>query len=143
MGSRIVKTRQAGYPWLVADDDGVVIGYAYAGPFRNRNAYDWTCEVSVYVHERYRGRGIGSMLYARLLAVLKAQGFRATIGGATWPNRASEALHLQFGRQVGLFPRIGWKFGAWHDVMFWQLDLAAADTAPTPFAPFDEAIHLR
>jgi L-amino acid N-acyltransferase YncA len=119
MRSRIAKIRDAGYPWLVADDEGVVIGYAYAGPFRNRKAYDWTCEVSVYVHAAHRGRGVGVVLYERLFAVLKAQGFRAAVAGATWPNAASEALHLHFGfRQVALFPGIGWKFGAWHDVIF-------------------------
>lgn len=131
MRGRIVKTLGAGYPWLVACDDDVVTGYAYAGPFRARTAYDWTCEVSVYVHANHRGRGIGALLYERLFGLLREQGFRAVVAGATWPNRASEALHLGFGfRQVGLFPGIGWKAGEWHDVIFWQLDLHGRDEGP-------------
>jgi L-amino acid N-acyltransferase YncA len=139
MRSRIAKVQDAGYPWLVADDDGVVIGYAYAGPFRSRTAYDWTCEVSVYIHHDHRGRGIGALLYGKLFAVLRRQGFRVAIAGATWPNRASEALHLRFGfRQVGLFPGIGWKQGAWHDVIFWQLDLADANSGAPGITSFTE-----
>lgn len=141
MRSRIARIRDGGYPWLIADDGGDVVGYAYAGPFRSRRAYDWTCEVSVYVHAAQRGRGIGGMLYERLFAVLRRQGFRVAVAGATWPNAASEALHLQFGfRQVGLFPGIGWKFDAWHDVIFWQLELRGRDVEARPVEPFRESM---
>jgi L-amino acid N-acyltransferase YncA len=76
-----------------------------------------------------------------LFAVLKAQVFRAAVAGATWPNAASEALHLHFGfRQVALFPGIGWKFGAWHDVIFWQLDLTPGPSEARPTMPFSEAM---
>lgn len=107
MEARIARIRVSGYPWLVADD-GVVVGYAYAGPFRNRTAYDWTCEVSVYIHDDQRGRGVGGLLYERLFTVLRAQGFRAAVAGAIWPNAASAALLRRFScREIGIFPGVG------------------------------------
>lgn len=108
MEARIARIRASGYPWLVADDDGVVVGYACAGPFRNRTAYDWTCEVSVYIHDDQRGRGVGGLLYERLFTVLRAQGFRAAVAGAIWPNAASAALLRRFScREIGIFPGVG------------------------------------
>lgn len=137
MRRRITATLDGGFPWLVADDDGVVIGYAYAGPFRARTAYSWTCEVSVYIHESHRGRGVAVLLYERLFEVLRALNYRVAVAGATWPNHASEKLHLRLGfRQVGLFEGIGWKSGVAHDVVFWQLDLAPRDGEAQPILPF-------
>jgi phosphinothricin acetyltransferase len=111
-------------PWLVAEIDGVLAGYAYAGPFRSRPAYLWTCEVTVYVAEAFRGRRIARALYASLLAALRAAGYQSAIAGIALPNPASVALHEAMGfRTVGVFAQVGFKHGRWHDVGFWQLAL--------------------
>lgn len=122
-------------PWLVLEEDGAVAGYAYAGTFRARPAYRFTVETTVYVHAAHRGRGAGRALYAALLGALRLQGFRRAVGGITLPNAASVALHESAGfRPVGAFTRVGFKFGRWHDVGFWELELAApAADPPEPF----------
>ncbi|WP_249012391.1 GNAT family N-acetyltransferase [Conexibacter sp. DBS9H8] len=113
------------HAFLVADDGGTVAGYAYSGPYRERAAYRWSAEVSVYVHPVYRGRGVGRRLYDALLALMRAQGMRTAIAGVTQPNPASMALHHSCGfRTVGVFERVGYKAGAWRDVAFLSLDLA-------------------
>jgi L-amino acid N-acyltransferase YncA len=124
------------YPWLVADAAGVVVGYAKAGGFRSRPAYRWCTETGIYLQPAHCGRGLGRQLYARLLAVLRAQGFHAAIGGIALPNPASVRLHEALGfRQVGVVARAGRKFERWHDLGFWQLLLRPADHAPTPLLP--------
>ncbi len=124
------------HAFLVADDAGRVAGYAYSAPYRERAAYRWSGEVSVYVHPDYRGRGVGRALYDALLALMRRQGMRVAIAGITQPNPASMALHHSCGfRTVGVFERIGYKADAWRDVAFLALDLAPdAD----PSAPPDE-----
>ena len=121
----------ASRPWLVYRQHGGVLGYAYASTYRDRRAYDWNTEVSVYVHADARGRGVARELYATLFDVLRALGYRQVVAGATLPNPASERLHAGFGfRQLGVLPRAGYKFGLWHDVVFWYLPLSeAADAA--------------
>ncbi|GAC1517677.1 MAG: GNAT family N-acetyltransferase [Acidimicrobiales bacterium] len=120
MASRIVD-RQPNYPWLVADDNGTVLGYAYAGRFAGRAAYDWSVETSVYIAEAARGRGVGSALYAELFGLLAAQGYRQAMAGIALPNPASVAFHERAGfAPAGVFRAAGWKFGAWHDVGWWQ-----------------------
>jgi phosphinothricin acetyltransferase len=120
------------YPWLVAED-GDVIGYAKAGRYRDRAAYDWTAEVGVYVADAVRGRGVGRALYAALLDDLTSRGFRSAIGGITLPNEASVALHRACGFvSVGTVREAGWKLGSWHDVEFWQKQLADGDSPPPP-----------
>jgi L-amino acid N-acyltransferase YncA len=114
----------ASRPWLVYRDGADVLGYAYASTFRERRAYDWGVEVSVYVHADARGRGVGKELYATLFDVLRAQNYCQVIAGATLPNEQSERLHEAFGfTRVGVFPSVGYKFGKWHDVIFWALAL--------------------
>ena len=123
MRARIEATL-AGHPYLVAERDGAVIGYAYAGPFHRRAAYRTTVEVSAYVAAAARGTGAGSALYKALLADLRARGFHAAIGVIALPNAPSVALHERFGfRPVGTLREVGAKFGAWHDVGWWQLQL--------------------
>ena len=118
---RKVLTR---YPWLVYEEHERVLGYAYASAFRERAAYQWTAEASIYVHPAGHGRGIGRKLYATLFDVLRAQGFAQVVAGATVPNESSERLHLGLGfRQVAHFPAVGYKFGRWHDTVFWSLPL--------------------
>jgi phosphinothricin acetyltransferase len=121
-------------PWLVAEDDGVVTGYAYAGPHRERAGYRWAVNISVYVDAAFHGRGIGRRLYDELVAVLRRQGFVNAYAGITLPNPASVALHGAIGmRLVGVYERVGFKAGAWHDVAWYGLRLA--DPAGTPAEP--------
>jgi L-amino acid N-acyltransferase YncA len=131
ISARIV-VRQPTFPWLVAEDQHGVIGYAYAGPFNERAAYDWSVTTSVYIAATERGRGVGRALYRSLLAILSAQGYRQAMAGITLPNAASVALHEAMGfRPVGVYRQAGWKFGAWHDVGWWQRGLGSDDDPPT------------
>jgi phosphinothricin acetyltransferase len=121
------------FPWLVADDDGVVTGYAKAGTWRDRAAYTWTAEVGLYVRHGAHRRGIGRVLYSGLLAALEQRGFRSAIAGITLPNDASVALHHALGFEpVGTVRDAGWKHGRWCDVGFWQKRLATDPDAPPP-----------
>ena len=123
MAARIATTLPA-RPWLVAEADGRVVGYAYAGAHRARAAYDWSVEPSVYLAEGARGRGLGRALYTALFAVLRAQGFASAYAGATLPNDASVGLHRAMGFEtVGVYRRAGFKHGRWHDVWWGGLDL--------------------
>ena len=136
MSARIVD-RQPAYPWLVAEDGGAVFGYAYAGPFNERAAYGWSVTTSVYIAATTRGQGVGRSLYRSLLALLSAQGYRQAMAGITLPNAASVGLHEAMGfRPVGVYRHAGWKFGAWHDVGWWQRGLGADDVAPAQPLPF-------
>jgi phosphinothricin acetyltransferase len=133
--ARRIELISRSHPWLVADDDGELAGYAYAAPHRERAAYRWAAEVAVNVAPHRRRQGIGRALYGALLPLLVRQGLRIVCAGITLPNDASVALHESFGMEpVGVYRRIGWKFGAWHDVGWWQGELAApgADGRPPP-----------
>lgn len=112
-----IRRAQQHHAWLVGSEDGVVVGYAYGGRFATRAAYDWACETSVYLAPEATGRGWGTALYQALLARLAAAGMRTAVAIVTQPNPASAALHHRLGFEpMGVFPRVGWKFGAWHDV---------------------------
>ncbi len=122
-------------PWLVAVDRARVLGYAYAGSHRARAAYGWSVEPSIYVSSAARRRGVARALYTALFAALRAQGFANAYAGITLPNAGSVALHERFGfAPVGVYPRIGFKHGRWHDVGWWRLDLAP-DRSGHPDAP--------
>jgi len=124
MTARITRLT-ATHPWLVAEQDGALVGYAYACAHRARPAYRWSTDVSVYVDEQNWRRGIGRRLYEELLQRLRGQGFRVACAGITLPNEASVALHESLGFvAVGVYRDIGWKAGGWHDVGWWQLDLS-------------------
>jgi len=128
----------ASYPWLVAEEGGEVVGYAYGAPLRERHAYRWTVEVTVYVAGARRGNGIGRQLYEALFERLRRQRFKVAFAGITLPNEASVALHEGLGFiRVGVSPRIGWKQGRWHDVGWWQLELAPRGdgSPPEPLPP--------
>jgi L-amino acid N-acyltransferase YncA len=123
----------ARYPYLVAEDEGDVVGFAYGTLHRERAAYRWACEASVYIKLSHHRRGIGRRLYTELFELLARQGLQIVLAGITLPNQASVALHESFGfALVGVYRRIGWKFGAWHDVGWWQLDLVPAGAEPPP-----------
>jgi len=124
MAERIAEAQQR-HAWLVVtDDDGRVAGYAYGAPFRGRAAYRWTCEVSVYLAPDARGRGTGRALYEALLARLAERGLAVAVAVMTLPNEASEALHRRLGFcEVGVFRGVGWKHGAWRDVVWYRRSL--------------------
>ena len=130
MGRRIarVTTRT---PWLVCEATGEVAGYAYASSHRERPAYQWSVEVSAYVRDDFKRRGIARALYSSLIAVLILQGFRNAYAGITLPNDASVRFHEALGfATVGVYRRVGYKLGAWHDVMWLARTLAPHDASP-------------
>ena len=121
----------AAHDWLVLEDAGRVVGYAYADTFHTRAAYRWACEVSVYLEPGFSRRGGGRALYGELLPRLTQRGFRVAIAGMTLPNDGSVGLHRAFGFEpVGTYRRIGFKFGRWHDVAWTQLMLVDDDAPP-------------
>lgn len=125
------------YPYLVAEEDGAVLGYAYAGKLYDRAAYRWTAEATVYVAPGQHRRGIGRMLYGALIATLEKQGFQAVIGRITLPNTASVALHEAFEFVAcGVFAKVGFKHGAWHDVGLYQRDFGTRPVNPAEPVPF-------
>jgi L-amino acid N-acyltransferase YncA len=136
MRQRISDTL-ACFPWLVCEGAGELLGYAYGSRHRGRAAYDWSAEVSVYVHASARRSGVGRDLYRTLFEILRLQGFCNALAGATLPNPASVGLHESLGFQpVGIYRSVGYKFGAWHDVGWWQLSLRPHTACPAPPVPF-------
>jgi L-amino acid N-acyltransferase YncA len=124
------------YEWLVLEVDGGIAGYAYAHQFNPRAAYQWSVETSVYVARDRQRAGAGRALYAELLRRLAERGFRRAFAGIAQPNDASNALHRALGFvPVGRYRRVGWKHGAWHDVEWWQLDIAGPDDEDPPRPP--------
>jgi L-amino acid N-acyltransferase YncA len=119
------------HAWVVLQEDDRVIGYAYGGPHQERAAYRFSCEVSVYVEQGRRRMGAGRALYEALLVRLAARGYRMVVAGMTLPNEASAGLHRAMGFEaVGTYRRIGWKFGAWHDVAWVQRPLGVEQIPP-------------
>lgn len=138
---RRIETTLLTHPWLVCERDGI-IGYAYAGVFRARPAYQWTVEVSVYVHAAHRGKGVARALYASLFECLRAQGYRTALAGIALPNSASVALHERMGfRSVGVFHHVGFKLGTWHDVGWWELSLQELPSPPPRPQPLAEVVN--
>lgn len=125
MQQRIADVQRGGLPWLVAEENGVVVGYAYATKWRVRHAYRFSVESSVYLAPDIAGKGWGTALYRQLLARLTASGYHLVIGGIAQPNAASVALHEKMGfEKVALFREVGFKFGRWIDVGYWEKSLA-------------------
>jgi L-amino acid N-acyltransferase YncA len=127
-------------PWLVACDGDAVLGYAYASRHRDRAAYQWSVDVSVYIGGDQRRRGIGGALYRSLFALLRLQGFYSAHAGITLPNAASVGIHEALGfRPIGIYRAVGFKLGAWHDVGWWQLPLRDRSGTPAPPLSLAEA----
>jgi L-amino acid N-acyltransferase YncA len=123
MAARIERLAKT-HAWLVAEDGGEILGYAYACPHRERAAYRWATEVTVYVDPRHQRRGVARRLYAALLGALAAEGYRIALAVIALPNDASVGLHEACGFQlVGVLRGIGFKHGKWWDVGWWQLEL--------------------
>ncbi|WP_104524313.1 GNAT family N-acetyltransferase [Blastococcus atacamensis] len=131
MAGRIAAAQRA-HAWLVLADEGVVVGYAYAGPYKERAAYRWSCEVSVYLDGGRRRRGgDGRTLYEALFARLADRGFRTAVAGITLPNEPSVGLHTAMGFEpIGTYRRIGFKQGMWRDVLWTQRALGSYDADP-------------
>lgn len=135
MAGRVEKTL-ATHPWLVEERDGQVVGYAYATQHRAREAYQWSVDVSCYVHPDARGQGIGAALYRALLGVLRKQGYHCAYAGIALPNPASVRLHESVGfTPVGIYRESGYKLGAWRDTGWWQRRLGEAPPDPDPPTP--------
>jgi L-amino acid N-acyltransferase YncA len=133
MAKRIEESL-AKHSWLVAQENDKILGYAYGTTARTRAAYRYTVEVSVYLEARSHGRGIGKSLVTELLAILKSRGYVTAIAGVTLPNDASVRLFESLGfESVGIYRHIGFKFGRWHDVGWWQRPLVER----LPSSPLD------
>lgn len=130
---RRIADNQKLLPWLVCESDGRVFGYAYVNPHRARAAYQWSVDVSVYVHSDARRTGVGQALYRSLFNLIVLQGFRNAFAGITLPNSASVGLHESIGFQpIGVYRGVGYKMGSWHDVGWWQLPLEDGGPPGTP-----------
>ena len=129
MAERIARSAES-HAWLVLEDDGRVVGYAYGTPMKPRAAYRWSCEVSIYLEHGRRRTGGGRALYEALFERLTERGYRIAVAGMTLPNDASVGLHKALGFEpIGTYRNIGWKLDAWHDVAWSQRTLA---TTPNP-----------
>ena len=133
---RIVRICEK-YPCLVAEEGGRVVGFAYAHELRERIAFQWNAELSVYLAPTAQGQGAGSRLYAALIELLRLTGIKVVYGVVTSPNAASERLHSAFGfALMGVQPHAGFTCGAWHDVSWYVREIAPFEDAPAPPVPF-------
>lgn len=138
MGERL-RARLQHYPWLVWEDAGEILAYAYAGRFRERAAYDWIAETSIYVRDDSQRRGIARTLYGALLEVMRLQGLNQAVGVITLPGSVSVAMHEAMGfAAAGVWRQCGYKLGQWWDVGVWQKSLQPPATPPAPVMPFPQ-----
>jgi len=132
-----LRARLQHYPWLVWEENGRVLAYAYAGRFRERAAYDWIAETSIYVHADAQRRGIARKLYGLLLETMRLQGINQAIGVITLPGKVSVAMHEAMGFEpAGIWRQAGYKLGQWWDVGVWQKQLQEPATVPSAVVPF-------
>jgi L-amino acid N-acyltransferase YncA len=131
------------YPWLVCEIDGEIAGYVYGCPHRERSAYRWAVDVAVYITPQHQRRGIGQALYSVLFEILRAQGYVKAYAGVTLPNPGSVGLHEAAGfKPLAVYPGVGYKFGKWLDVGWWQLDLLPQTEKPQEPIPVHAAVQL-
>ena len=127
------------YPYLVYEDQGKVIGYAYAHRQFDREAYQWNAELSIYLDQAYTSRGLGKKIYCALIELLKLQGVRNIYGGVTIPNEKSEKLHLSLGFHcLGVYRKTGFKCGQWHDVAWFEKEITPHNQGPSPLLTIRE-----
>ena len=137
MAQRVTGETPGSHPWLVAEQDGRLLGYAASSPFRSRPAYRWIVETGIYLAAGASGRGIGRALLGELLSILERQGYVAAIGAIALPNPASVALHEKLGFfHTGTYRGVGYKRGEWLDVGLWQKPLAKRQPVPDEPRPF-------
>jgi L-amino acid N-acyltransferase YncA len=128
------------YPWLVYEQQGQVLGYVYAGKHHARLAYQWSVDVSVYIHADARRLGLGRKLYTILFKLLRLQGFYNAYAGIALPNPGSVGLHEALGfTPIGVYREVGYKLGAWRDVGYWHLALQPKAVPPAPLLSLKEA----
>jgi len=128
-------------PWLVCEIENVMTGYAYATHHRQRKAYDYTKELSVYIHQHFRHRGIATGLYTALIEILKHQGVANVLAGITLPNTESVGFHERFGfKLVGIYHAVGFKLGLYHDVGWWEMPISTNNTSWQDIKPLHEII---
>lgn len=124
MADRIASTLKDDLPWIVAEEDGRIIGYAYASKWKGRCAYKYSVESTVYLNSSLASKGWGTKLYVELLKILKDKNFHVVMGGISLPNPQSVGLHEKFGfEKVAHFKEVGYKFNQWVDVGYWQVKL--------------------
>jgi L-amino acid N-acyltransferase YncA len=134
-----IRARLQHYPWLAWEDHGEVLAYAYAGRFRERAAYDWIAETSIYVHADAQRRGIARRLYGALLDVMRLQGITEAVGVITLPGTVSVSLHESMGfTAAGVWRQSGYKLQQWWDVGVWQKALQAPTNPPVAVRPFPQ-----
>ena len=126
------------YPYIIAEeDDGEIIGYAYAGEFKSRRAYDWSVETSIYIRHGMAGKGVGSMLYNELERYLKLQNIINVNACITYPNEKSEEFHKKFGyKTVAHFTKCGYKFGKWKDMIWMEKFIGKHEDNPKDIIQF-------
>jgi len=130
MARRIASAAER-HAWLVLEDNGRVVGFAYGSPFKERAAYRWSCETSIYLEVGRRRTGAGRVLYEALHARLADRGYHRVFAGMTLPNEASAGLHRSVGFEpVGVYRKVGWKHGAWHDVAWMQKTIGNDEQPP-------------
>ena len=135
---RRVEETSARYPYLVWEEDGALLGYAYAHPYAARPAYQWSAELTVYLRQGVSRRGLGSQLYGALMELLRLQGVRNVYGCVTAENTASVAFHHALGfREAGRFSQVGYKLGRWLDVL-WLEKAIASGGEPQPLVSFPQ-----
>ena len=142
---RRITTTTATHPWLVCELEDELAGYVYASAHNARAAYQWSANVTVYIDARQHRRGLGRALYTSLLELMRLQGFYNAYGGITLPNAGSVGLHEAMGLQlVGVYQAVGYKFGRWHDVGWWGVELQPKPSeVPHPLSPQDVCEHPR
>ena len=134
-----IMGNQESCPWLVYESGGLIAGYAYASKHRDRAAYQWSLESSVYVNEGFRQQGIATKLYQTLFQILKYQGCRNLYAGITLPNEKSVNFHQKMGfNKIADYKNIGYKFNRWHTVGWYELQLNDYSDAPAPFIKWSQ-----
>jgi phosphinothricin acetyltransferase len=124
-----IKTVLENYPWIVWEEEGEILGYAYVNKWKERSSYRYSAEDSIYIKNEAQGRGIGKKLFAALLGEARRTGIHVLVAGITVPNDRSVGLHEKFGfKKVAEFGEIGYKMDRWLNVGYWQLILGDGQT---------------
>lgn len=137
--SQRILTNEESYPWLVYESDGFIAGYAYASKHRERAAYQWSVECSVYINDRFQQKGIATKLYHALFRILQFQGCRNVYAGITLPNEKSVHFHEKMGfNRIADYKNIGYKLNRWNTVRWYELQLNNFSDAPAPFIKWSD-----
>lgn len=121
------------FPWLVYERDGIILGYAYCARFKERAAFNWDCECSVYIDPKAHRQGVATALYNKLFELVKQQGYYTIYALITYHHESSMELHKKFGfTEVGVYEKTGYKFGQWWDLLVMERRLREPDPSPVP-----------